>query len=92
MLSTHYTSSVQKLPPLCPILVYNFNMQILKPQTGDFYIYSLGRVTSNQENFPNKSRRTLTEFWPVVLCARVFIQDPHELFTGNSFMFIQIRS
>ena len=25
-------------------------MQILKPQTGDFYIYSLGRVTSNQEN------------------------------------------
>ena len=67
-------------------------MQILKPQTGDFYIYSLGRVTSNQENFPNKSRRTLTEFWPVVLFARVFIQDPHELFTGNSFMFIQIRS
>ena len=66
-------------------------MQIIKPQTGDFYIYSLGRVTSNQENFPNKSRRTLTEFWPVVLCARVFIQDPHELFTGNSFMFIQIR-
>ena len=67
-------------------------MQILKPQTGDFYIYSLGRVTSNQENFPNKFRRTLTEFWPVVLCAHVFIQDPHELFTGNSFMFIQIRS
>ena len=52
-------------------------MQIIKPQTGDFYIYSLGRVTSNQEKFPNKSRRTLTEFGPVVLCARVFIQDPH---------------
>ena len=67
-------------------------MHMFKPQTVDCYIYSLGRVTSNQVNFPNKSRRTLTEFWPVVLCARVFIQDPHELFTGNSFMFIQIRS
>ena len=66
-------------------------MQIIKPQTGDFYIYSLGRVASIQENFLNMSRRTLTEFWPVVLCARVFIQDPHELFTGTSFMFIQIR-
>ena len=26
-------------------------LEELKPQTGDFYIYSLGRVTSNQENF-----------------------------------------
>ena len=66
-------------------------MQILNPQTGDFYIYSLGRVTSNQGNFLNKSRRTLTEFGPVVLCARVFIQDPHELFSRDGFMFIQIR-
>ena len=66
-------------------------MQLFKPQTGDFYIYSLGRVASIQEYFLNMSRRTLTEFGPVVLCARVFIQDAHELFTGNSFMFIQIR-
>ena len=66
-------------------------MHMFKPQTGDFYIYSLGLIASIQENLLNMSRRTLTEFGPVVLCSRVFIQDPHELFTSNSFMFIQIR-
>ena len=54
-------------------------------------IYFEHTPCKHQGNFLNKSRRTLTEFGPVVLCARVFIQDPHELFSRDGFMFIQIR-
>ena len=53
-------------------------------------IYFAHTPCKHQGNFLNKSRRTLTEFGPVVLCARVFIQDPHELFSRDGFMFVQI--